>query len=232
MKLPWTSPWNVFEGTAQNKGWFFEWFKLRKKKKGGKIKNPKAWQVHLGRRKPFSPWHTPLWHTQLPGRWLGPPGTRRSHSGCCSTSPRGTWWCHHPGSSLWKTHTPHSTSQGAAPCSAPKSINQQWAAWSPWHSRMYSQGIRGGWFFSTFSQVTEPQVSLRHLTSPLWHTHTVQAFFFHCSPCCWERAWTQLLNTLGKPPSFFQKPELLMEYYGSFCMSASDNKLFFKNADL
>lgn len=125
------SLWNVFEGIAQNKGRFFECLKSRKKKKGGrkKKKSPRLGKKALI-RKPFSPWHTPLWHTQLPGRWLAPPGTCRSHSGCCSTSLRGTWQCHHPSSSLWKTHTPHSTSRGAAPCSASKNSSQQWAGLS------------------------------------------------------------------------------------------------------
>lgn len=46
------SLWNVFEGTAQNKGGFFERLKLKKKEKGReKIKNPKPWEEslsHLG----------------------------------------------------------------------------------------------------------------------------------------------------------------------------------------
>lgn len=42
----------------------------------------------------------------------------------------------------------------------------------------------------------------------------------------------KLLKMLGKQPNSFQKPELLVEYDGSFWMSVSDNKLFFKHADL
>lgn len=189
-------PVKCFWGDHTKQGPVLGVSKSRKKKKGGEKKNPKTWHIHLGRRKPFSPWHTPLWHTQLPGRRPAPPGTRRSHSGCCSTSLRGTWRCHRPSSCLWKTHTPHSTSRGAAPCSPPKNITQQWAGLS--EALGTAEGaaeVSEVWFFSTFSQVTEPQVSLTHLTSPLWHAHAVQAFFFHCSPCCWKGTWIRLFNS-------------------------------------
>lgn len=38
----------------------------------------------------------------------------------------------------------------------------------------------------TLSQVTGRQVCVWHLDWPWSHTHVVQAFFCHCSPCCQE----------------------------------------------
>lgn len=226
------SLWNVFEGIARNKGQFFKYLKL--KKWGEKKKNPKTWQIHLGRIKVFSPWHTPLWHTQLPGRWLAPPGTCRSHSGCCSTSLRGTWWCHRPSSSLGKTHTPHSTSRGAAPCAPPKNITQQWAGLSEAPGTVEgAAGVSGVGDFSVPPHRWQSHRSLSDTWLPLSDTHTQCRHFFSTAPRAVEkRTWIQLLNMLRKEPNSFQKPELLTEYDGSFCMSVSDNRLFFKNADL